>query len=152
MTVEYNVENPYDIKDELLPLNIKHYEEDFRKDSGDLEVNWEYYKALYESGALLMVTARSGHNLIAYMITAVSEHPHNKGHTFASMDTLFVDEVWRGEGIASELIKTTEDILEDQGVTWFTVSFRSEEVAEAVVGKQGYKKIECTFGKTLGVK
>jgi len=152
MTVEYNVENPYDIKDELLPLNIKHYEEDFRKGTGDLVIDWEKYKALHESGALLLVTARVGNKLIAYMSTTISEHPHNKGHEFASMDTLFVDKEWRGKSIASELIETTEDILEDRGVSWFTVGFRSAEVAEAVTGKMGYKKVECIFGKTLGSK
>jgi len=147
--IRYLVENPYDIKDELLPLNEKHYEEDFRSDAALLDIDWDAYNKMYEEGSMLTVTARDGDELIAYMTTTVGCHAHIRDYKIADMDTLFVHEDYREQGIATDLLETTEEILADQGVTWFTTTFRDERVAESVTGKHGYTKVECTFGKTL---
>lgn len=150
--ITYSAVNPYDVKDELLPLNEKHYEADFRMDAAMLDIDWESYNRMYEDGSMLCIIARDGDEVIAYMTTTVSCHPHTKDFKMANMDTMFVHEDYRGQGIASDLLETTEEILTDQDVSWFTVGFREESTAEAVTGKYGYKKVECTFGKTLRKK
>lgn len=148
--ITYSAVNPYDIRDELLPLNEQHYEEDWRGEAALLDINWDLYDSMYKEASLIAIIARNEEGvLVGYMMTTIVCHPHIRDYKFASMDNMFVDREYRGLGIASDLLETTEEILVDQAVSWFALGFRDEAVAESVAGKFGYSKVECTFGKTL---
>jgi len=149
MTVEYNIENPSEIKEELLPLHEKHYEDDFRKSTTALDIDWGIYNLLYEDGSLICMIAREEEKIVGYMTTHVATHPHNKNTVLASMDTLFVDIEHRSKGIATGLMTSTEKEAYIRGAVYMNAGFRDEALAELVAGKLGYKKIECTLGKVL---
>ena len=146
--LSYQSENPYDIKEELLPLHICHYEDDHRKDT-PLDINWEQYKAGYEAGLVELVTARDEGAVVGYITSIIGEHQHTQGTKSANMDTLFVSESHRNEGIATELVNSMEEHLIAADVSWFSAGFREESTAQGVLGSLGYNKIECTFGKSL---
>lgn len=149
MTITYQIENPYDIKDELLPLNKEHYKDDFRKEETALDIDWDYYNEAFIAGEMTCFTARDEDKLVGYMTTNICSHQHNKDFVVGSMDTLFVDEEYRNKGIASELFSNTEEFLKDCGVDYLQATFRTEKTAESVTGKFGYKKVEYTYGKSL---
>ena len=149
MTVTYNIENPYEIKDELMPLHLEHYKDDHRKKETALSIDWEQYDEWFAEGKLTAVIAREDDDIVGYVTALVGCHQHNKDYAAASMDTLFVKDSHRKGGVATQLISNLEEFLIEQDVSWFSAGFRKEETAEGVLGKLGYSKIECTFGKSL---
>ena len=147
--ITYNIENPYEIKDELLPLHAEHYKDDHRAGETELDIDWEQYDAWFAEGKMTAVIARDEGSVVGYVSALVGCHQHNKDYVYSSMDTLFVKDSHRQVGVATQLISHLEEFLTEQGVHYFSAGFRKEETAEGVLGKLGYSKIECTFGKSL---
>lgn len=150
--IEYSVEKPDKLKVELQPLAEKHFSEDYRQEASDLSINWDIYETLDSVGSVHIITARDSGKLVGYISAITQEHQHTEGVVSGSMDALFVHPDYRSNGVASELFSKMETLLTDKGVSWFSATFREEKTAESVTGKYGYKKVECTFGKTLRKK
>jgi len=151
MNITYQVEKYADVKEELEPLAIAHHlEEDPRKETTSIDIDWEMYSALEDTGSFILVTARDGETLVGYLSFIISETPHIKGYLQAVSDALFIDKAFRGKEVASNLIKLVEEVLSGVGVDWMVLVFPSNERSEVLMNRLGYNKTDVMYGKSLG--
>jgi GNAT superfamily N-acetyltransferase len=147
--ITYKSENPYDIKEELIPIAAKHYEEDPRAKAIPIDVDWVLYSEAYEAGQIATMSARDEGVIVGYVTAVIKNHQHTKDSKMALMDSIYVEDSYRNKGVAKDLIIEMEESLIDAGVEWFNATFRDEATAEGVLGGLGYAKVECVFGKSL---
>lgn len=118
--LKFREENMLSIKQELLPLFEKHYDEvgAFGGIKTGLNIQWAAYAVLEEKGMLHFVTARSGKKLVGYYVSIIAPHLHFKNILVAENDTLFLRKKYRTglEGCrlikyASELVRKKCDVI-----------------------------------------
>jgi len=138
------------LKDELLPLLELHWKEIARnKDQIKLNVDWEAYKTIEDSGALHAVTARDDGKLIGYIISMVSPNFHYRDWIMAHCDVLFMHPDYRGNSTFIKLLKFTEKSLQKRGVVNFYIHMKLAHDFGSLLERYDYAAIERTFEKQL---
>lgn len=135
--------------EELKPLNKEHYEEDYRKEFSELDIDYCFFINMQEKGFIDFAVLLDEEKLIGYAICSTIEHPHNKNDSMSVIDHLYISKEYRSKGLSKLLINTLEECLRQKGSKFLAISFRDIEKGVEVSKSLGYKLIECSFGKEL---
>ena len=144
--VKYQQEFLSQIKDEMEPLIAKDWDE-VGQDHIPLDVDWEAYFDLEESGVLQLFTARKEGLLVGYFLTMTVKSLQSRNHFFVTNDAIYVDPEHRGVG--KGLFQFVENCLKEDGHTNLIVTTTEKFPIDSMMYKMGYKRIETRFEKVL---
>lgn len=149
--VEIKVESILDIRDEIVPLTEKHWEEiALYKDKITLDVDYGTYETIEASGNFKLFTARVEGKLVGYFGVVIKAHPHYSGHLFACNDVIYIDPDYRLSGLAKEMIAFAEEALKDLGVSVLTINTKDHSPFDKLLLKSGFDLNDRVYGKYLG--
>jgi GNAT superfamily N-acetyltransferase len=151
-----DVERYADVLEEIKPLNRLQWEEiaTFREDV-PLDPDYEGYRRHDAAGTMIIVTARSGEELVGYSIFFLLKHPHYRGTWFAMNDIIYVRKDKRGSMAGVALIKRSErevwKAIEKRGAKLAKVSWHLKPSHDfsALLERLGYVRDEFTMAKIL---
>ena len=144
--VNYQQEFLYDIRSEMEPLIEKDWQEVGSTDA-PLNVDWEAYFLLEDTGKLKTFTARKNGDLIGYFLTISFNSLQSKGHTLITNDAIYVDPDHRG--IGKHLFTFVERCLREDGHDSLIVTTTERYRIDRFLECMGYNKIETRFKKVL---
>ena len=101
---------------ELEPLLFRHYLAISAWPDVPLEPDRAKYDLLEQAGVLRIFTTRQSRTLVGYAAFLVDMHIHYSSVRIALQDVLWIDPECRRSTIAHDLIRTTEEALEHEGV------------------------------------
>lgn len=137
------------IKDDIMPLLEKHYNE--VKLFGNivpLDPNLHLYEMMNMTGNFVFITARLEDNtLIGYMSLFLQQDLHSQKHMIAHTDMCYVAEEHRGKDVFSAMLHATEGGLKELGVSTFTVMFPTQNVPKKMLTELGYLQDQVSFSK-----
>lgn len=141
-----------EIREEFSQLLYDHYIETRPYDEYVLNIDWDTYKKLYDSGVVEFFTARDEEErIVGYTLYMVHPSLHYKDKIYAVMDLIYIDPEHRGNGLALDLIKYSEEmLLEERDVDLITMSMKTSCPFEKLAEKVGYDKMEYFYTKQLG--
>lgn len=138
------------VKDEALPLLRDHYSEVYTaKEVFDLQMDWDLYIKLENSGLLKVFTARDDNKLVGYLCVVISPNLHSKGTLTASEDGLFVDKPYRGGSVATGLVEFAEKCLKDDGLKILIFTGSVDKPIDGLMDHLDYSPIETRYKKVL---
>lgn len=144
--------------DEAMPLLEQHYRELSSNQDIPLEVNFDVYRAMEESGTLALFTARRHKRpgwtgtapLVGYAAFLLSKNPHYNSSLQALQDVLYIAPCYRGGGLGLQLIKYAEHELRQRGVQ---LVYHHQKLAHPALGKLleklDYQPVEQIWSKRL---
>lgn len=148
---QIQMELPSDVKDEAEPLLQQHWEEiAVNKDKIKLNVDWESYKKLEESGDIGLYTARYKGDLVGYFAVISQYHLHYKDHIYAVSDVVFVHQDHRKTKLGYRLFKHAEEDLKKRGVSVLVVNTKVHKPFDDLMEGMDFELIERTYSKYLG--
>lgn len=154
--ITYQVEKLSEIKDEVYPLLIKHWEEiALNKDKVPLDPNWELYAKFEAMELLNITTARRNGEIVGYFAYIICPNLHYKSLVIADGDIFYIDKDYRRSGIAIKLLAESEKNVRAAGankiVNKTKIHFANANgiAASKLFERAGYTKIEEHFAKLL---
>lgn len=131
-----------------LTLSEAHYNE--VEDKATLvpyNINWPVLEALQAAGALCLVVAKDGDQLIGYFANIINQDIMTS-RLVASELAIYVDPSRRGGKLFFKMLKTVEESLIKRGVTTQLVTFKAGHNTELPL-KCGFTHTETTYQKIL---
>lgn len=149
--VTYQLENAYNLLEEVKPLFEDHYNEiAWKKDKIKLNPDYPAYFKLYKQGYLHVATARREGELIGYCISVAQPLPHYKDTLCAVNDVLYVSKEHRGGNVGYELLEFVENDLKENGVDMFILHVKKYAPFDGLLEARGFSAIETNYSKYLG--
>mgnify|MGYP003109118406 FL=1 len=150
MTVTYQREEFANVRDEIMPLCERHWEEvAYDKETLKLNPSWDMYEKIDAAGLLNVFTLRDGDILAGYLFITVMPHLHYREHLFASSDILYIDQEYRKGHTAAKLLRFAEKEIKHLGVSIMAVSTRVQKPLDKLFVRLGYKNTERVYAKNL---
>ena len=144
----YQHENYGNVREDIKPLIIKHWEEiALNQDIIELNPDWDAYGQLDASGSLRVFTVRDDELLVGYFVVIVSRSLHYKDHLFANNDIIFVLPEYRKGTTGIKLIDFAERELEAEGVRLLNINTKDHQSFDAILQRRGYQMIERVYSK-----
>lgn len=141
----------YSLLEELTPMLEQHWEEvAVNKDRVPLDINYDGYVKLYNSGILKLFTVRNEVELIGYYATMLVNHFHYKSTLFAMNDVVYVKPEYRGKLAGYKLLKFAEDKLKEYGVDVVSVHIKLTHDFSPMMERMGYQTVEKICTKYIG--
>ena len=138
--------NPVPLFEKLDVMLQDHKEELCLFPDAKLDPDWNAYKKLHEAKTLKVITARRNDEIVGYTVNFISRHFHYN-FLYGVNDIIYMHPDYRGYGI--QLIKTTERLLKDIGVEFFSLSIKPHVDFRRVVEKLGYSLLEFQYFRRL---
>lgn len=138
--------NPVPLFRKLNVILQEHKEELCLYPGAELNPDWNAYRKLFEKGVLAVVTARRNNEIVGYTVNFISRHLHYS-FLYGVNDIIYMHPEYRGYGI--KLIKTTERLLKDKGVEFFSMSIKPHVDFRRVLEKLGYHLLEYQYFRRL---
>lgn len=147
----FAVERFHDVYAELLPLLHEHYDEiSIHKQKGyDLKPNVALYRAMEDSGQLMMMIGRLEGQIVAYFVVFVRPSIHYLDCLEGIGDIFFVEQTRRGAMVGLNLFEVTENELKRRGVKLFMAGEKLQFPATALFQRRGFEPIERKHAKWL---
>lgn len=128
----------------------EHYEElTLNKEVVKLNVDWQKYRMMEQCGVLMALGAWENNTLIGYTVFFLAPHMHYQDIKMAKNDVLFLTKEKRKGSTGIRLIKESERVLKEKGVTKVVWHCKYGTVAGKVLEKLGYVNEEYSLGKIL---
>lgn len=146
------------IRSEALKPNIRdmdaimheYYEKTVAKHSvPPLDFDWDHYLTAEANNKFVLIVARDAEELIGFATYYVSVHPQYKTTMYAFCNTLAVKLKYRGQGVASKLVKAAEPYLKLYNVKYMVHGFRTVYDVEPLFQKLGFELYEKMYQKVL---
>lgn len=148
---QIQMERIADVKEEIEPLLEKHWEEiAVNQDKIKLNVDWDSYFRLEESGDIGLYTARYKGDLVGYFAVISQYHIHYQDHIYAVSDVVFVHPDHRKTKLGYRLFKFAEDDLKERGVSVLVVNTKVHKPFDPLMESMEFDLIERTYSKYLG--
>lgn len=133
----------------------EHFQNQFEEagqfsDKLDFNVNLPQYKILYDKGHLRIVAAWLEETLVGWAIFLMAPHPYHEDEIFAASDVTYVVPEYRGKGVLSALIESTEELLAPFGVQVINWAVHTDFDFGARLKREGYERETITYGKYIG--
>lgn len=136
---------------ELLPMLPRHWEElALDKDQIPLDPQWNKYRALYDSGQLLLVTLRESGRLTGYCWVIIAPGLHYGSTLHATIDIFWIDPVYRGRMGGRRLFRAVEAELRRRGVKRWVASSKHHHDCGRLLEAVGMAPFETLYSKMLG--
>ena len=131
---------------ELVPA---HHREVNEFDECALDINWPAYRHADQQGRYVLITARSGGDLVGWAGYFVYEHLRHRGSCMAREDWYYVCPKQRGQGIGRRLFELAEQTLQKRGVKRVIMSCKVDHDHTDLIQSLGYQHYEKNFTKVL---
>jgi GNAT superfamily N-acetyltransferase len=139
-----------DFIEQIKPLLELHYEEiTLDKDVIKLKPNWERYLRLSHMDKLATLAAYDDDKLVGYSIFFLEEHIHYEDNIIARNDVLFLHPEYRKGMTGIKLIKASEDMLSNMGVSKIFWHIKYSRDFRSILYRMGYKDEDIILGKAL---
>ena len=128
-TVTFQVENVDAVRQDGLPLLDRHYEEIAQfKDVQKLDPDWEVYYRLEQQEKLWVLTARSGPDMVGYIVMLLTRDMHYRTLLRATEDIHFILPEYRKGLLGYKLLARMKQAMREKGV--HTITLRSKANAD----------------------
>lgn len=146
----YAVERWRDLKREMMPLLVRHWRE-IALNHADvpLDIDEARYKALDESDALHIVTARRNGLLIGYHVAIVSTHLHYASTLHGITDVYYVAPECRHGVTGMRLFQAVERELKKLGVRKLFTATKLHLDQGPLFERLGYHPVERLYAKLI---
>jgi len=138
------------IKDQIQVLIKRHYAElTLDKDVMKLAPDWDRYNELNNLGKLSIVAAYDGEKIVGYSVFFLNEHIHYKNNIIANNDVLFLAPEYRLGMTGIKLIKYSEMILQQLGVSKVIWHVKQAKDFRKLLHRMGYQDEDIIVGRAL---
>ena len=138
------------IKDQIQVLIKRHYAElTLDKDVMKLAPDWDRYNELNNLGKLSIVAAYDGEKIVGYSVFFLNEHIHYKNNIIANNDVLFLAPEYRLGMTGIKLIKYSEMILQQLGVSKVIWHVKMAKDFRKLLHRMGYQDEDIIVGRAL---
>jgi len=149
MTV-YAVEAWKDVKAEMVPLWERHWREvALNHAEVPLDVDHDRYDGLADAGALHVLTARRGGELIGYHIAIISGHLHYRSTLHGITDVYWLAPEHRHGITAMRMFQAVERELKALGVRKLFTATKLHLDQGTLFERLGYKPVERLYAKLI---
>lgn len=146
----YRVERWKHLREEMLPLLVRHWREVALNHADvPLDIDEARYAELDESGALHIVTARRGGQLIGYHVAIVSPHLHYASTLHGITDVYWIAPEHRVGRTALRLFQTVERELKARGVRKLFTATKLHLDQGPLFEFLGYRPVERLYAKLI---
>ncbi len=114
-----------------------------------LDFDWEHYLTAEQMNKFVLIVARDDETLAGFVTYYVSTHPQYKTTMYAMCNTLAVALKYRGQGIASKLVKAAEPYLKLYNAKYMVHGFRTVYDVEPLFQKLGFELSEKMYQKVI---
>ncbi|HKB59496.1 MAG TPA: GNAT family N-acetyltransferase [Gallionellaceae bacterium] len=111
--------------------------------------NWEAYRALENTGALLAIVAYAGEEIAGYATAFIGGHLHHSGLRYAHSDALYVAPPHRRGGLGLALIREAERVARAKGARLMLWHAKPDTALEKILPRIGYRVEETAFCKEI---
>ncbi len=144
----FAVEPLHQVKEEIIPLLEKHWEELEWIKTHPLNPDWDKYESLDRASLLVIMTAREEGVLIGYNVFIVHQSMHYKNLKAANQDLIYIAPERRGFG--TYFIHWSEGILKELGVDRVYYHTKAvKDFGEKILLPQGYALVDQVYGKEI---
>jgi len=148
--ITYQVERWNDVQPELEPFAEIHWQEiALNHNEVPLDMDWDRYKELDNSGVLHLVTVRSEEEIIGYHISIINGHLHYKSTLHAFVDLYFVAKEHRNGRVGLKMFQFTEKKLKELGVKKIITGTKTHFNHTRLFEYLEYSNTEIVFTKLL---
>ena len=138
------------IKDQIQILIKRHYAElTLDKDVMKLAPDWDRYNELNSLGKLSIVAAYDNEKIVGYSVFFLNEHIHYKNNIIANNDVLFLAPEYRLGMTGIKLIKYSEMILQQLGVSKVIWHVKQAKDFRKLLHRMGYQDEDIIVGRAL---
>lgn len=147
---------------EILPLLNASKEEAYEEGStirekmksisaDDTNIDFDYFISAYKNGALQVVTLRNDENeLVGHFTVTIGAHPQCVDVKVANTSNIHIMKDYRSFKIFNKMLKHTEDLLKEKGVSTLYVGIPFFNVRLCnLFDRMNYERKEVYFGKDL---
>lgn len=146
----YAVERWRDLRAEMMPLLVRHWHEvALNHKDVPLDIDEARYRNLDESGALHIVTARRGGELIGYHVAIVSTHLHYASTLHGITDVYWIRPECRHGVTAMRLFQAVERELKAIGVRKLFTATKLHIDQGSLFDRLGYRAVERLYAKLI---
>ena len=114
-----------------------------------LNFDWDFYLNAEAMNKFVLIVARDAEEFMGFVTYYVSLHPQYKTTMYAVCNTLAVKLKYRGQGVASKLVKAAEPYLKLYNVKYMVHGFRTVYDVEPLFQKLGFELSEKMYQKVL---
>ena len=144
------IKNIDSIKDQIQILIKRHYAElTLDKDVMKLAPDWDRYNELNSLGKLSIVCAYDDEKIVGYSVFFLNEHIHYKNNIIANNDVLFLSPEYRLGMTGIKLIKYSEMILQQLGVSKVIWHVKQAKDFRKLLHRMGYQDEDIIVGRAL---
>lgn len=148
--VVFAVERWKHLRDEMLPLLVRHWREvALNHAEVPLDIDEERYAALDEAGGLHIVTARLDGALIGYHVAIVSTHLHYRSTLHGITDVYYLAPEHREGFTGIRLFKAVEHEMRQLGVRKLFTGTKVHLDMSRLFERLGYTRVEYLYSKLL---
>ena len=138
------------IRSEIEVLLEEHYAElTLDKDVMKLAPDWDKYNQLNNDGKLSVVAAYNDAEMVGYSVFFLNEHIHYKNNIIANNDVLFLRATHRLGMTGVKLIKYSEMILQQLGVSKVIWHIKQAKDFRKLLHRMGYQDEDIIVGRAL---
>lgn len=146
MDISFQEEKIIDLREEIEPLLIKHWEElANNKDTRPLDVDFDLYIKLNEDGFIKVFTARIEGELIGYASFFIANNLHYKTWKYATADVYYLDPAYRKQGLGFIFFKEIKEWLKYLEVKSVTVQDKLNHSHRDFFIKIGFTPVEQLY-------
>lgn len=148
--VTYQVENIQTILEEMKLFVMPHWNEvGLNRDEIPVDMDWDRYIQLQNSGNLHILTARKKGELIGYHFTFVQGHFHYKSTLHGLVDLYYIKPEYRKGRTGLRLFQYAEESLKDLGVKKIFTGCKVKLDHTKLFEHLGYTKSDYQFTKVI---
>lgn len=118
----------------------------------DLDIDWETYRVLDDSGILVVFAAYDcdTNDIVGFLFyVTVPGHPHDQKVPYAIQDTFYVEPEYRGLGVGLTMLAYAEIYLKNEGIGVVTQAAKPGSGFNKVLKSKGYEHTENMYLKRL---
>lgn len=147
----FQVESWYDCVKEMAQLWPMHWEEVAQtKDKVPLDVHFEAYELMVQTGELLVLTARHQGVLVGYYWGIIRPHLHYKSTLHGFTDLFFLHKDFRMGMNGLLLIKAYEEAMRARGVKKLFAASKLLHDKTPIFQRLGWTPVETVYSKWIG--
>jgi GNAT superfamily N-acetyltransferase len=111
----------------------------------ELDPDWEKYAALAKDGALHVVTARDGGELVGYHLSVIRPHLHYKASLTCFSDVMYLKPEYRQGLTGYKLIRFFRDSVKARGVQKIYMGTKLALDLDPILRRLGFTPIERVY-------
>lgn len=148
--ITYHKEKLFDIKEEIEPILVQHYEEVAAyTDVIELAPDWDRYKTLEGAGILKVMTVRDDGVLVGYYLAMLVPSLHSSKDLYAVNDIVLIKPEYRKAKIGVGLFQEVEKWMKEEGASVMTVQMKVKQPFDELCQGLGWDCMERVYTKCI---